>query len=166
MDRKFKVGDKVRYKGLNLYCDIRTNDIKTVREITGSGNGIYLEGVYGWLENELFELVKEKNNMEEKQFHELEEGKQYRLLHGGERDHGYIYEIRDGKLFNKIKGRFSSVPFNNKVRFVESITKKFNLSTLEFDVIFGPRQAKIGCQTISKEDLLEFSRLVQDFYGV
>jgi len=106
------------------------------------------------------------SNQLEYQFHQLEEGKEYRLLHGGEKDHGYIYEIRDGRLFNKIKGRFSLLPFNNKVRFIESITKKFNLSTLEFDVVLGPRQARIGCQTISKEDLLEFSRLVQDFYGV
>ena len=99
-------------------------------------------------------------------FHELEDDKEYRLLHGGEKDHGYIYELRDGRLFNKIKRRFSVVPFNNKVRFVESVTKKFNLSTLEFDIILGPQQAKIGCQNVSKEDLLEFSRIVQEFYGV
>lgn len=101
---------------------------------------------------------------QEKQFHELKQGVTYRLLHGGEKDHGYTYILRDGRLFNTINNRYSSVPFNNRVRFIEHKQEKFRLTTLEFDVILGPRQGKIGCQTISREDLLEFSRRVQAFY--
>ena len=104
-------------------------------------------------------------NSELKQFHELEEGKVYRLLHGGERDHGYNYELRNGVLYNKDGRRNSSVPFNNKVRFIEHIIEHFNLDSLEYVVEMMPRFAKIGCQTVLKKDLRKFYHKLGEFYG-
>ena len=172
MSRKFKVGDKVRaitnYYGVT---NLDNNYIGEIKNISTDEKYISVRTVscidllhyhyFTDLSTEHFELIEENKQMQEKQFHELEEGKQYRLLHGGEKDHGYVYELRDGRLYNKIKGKFSSVPFNTKVRFVESKTEKFRLDTLEFDVVLGPRQAQIGCQQVSREDLLEFARRVR-----
>jgi hypothetical protein len=92
------------------------------------------------------------------EFNQLETGKVYRMLHGGEKDHGYNYQLLpDGTLFNRSKNRRSGVPFSLKTRFIETENKFLKLASLDFEIEFHSKGAKIGCQNVSIEDLKEIA---------
>lgn len=81
-----------------------------------------------------------------------DDGTLYRLLHGGEKDHGYNYSLRDGRLYNETMRRYSNVPFNAKIKFVKSDEKIKNYESLEYDVEFHSNGVKVGCQNITRND--------------
>lgn len=91
------------------------------------------------------------------QFHNLEENKNYRVLHNGEKDHGYNYTLKNGLLFNLSKGKNSSLGFNKNIRFIETEHKFLRLESLDYEVEFHSRGAKIGCQNVSIDDLKEIA---------
>ena len=91
------------------------------------------------------------------EFSQLENGKVYRMLHGGEKDHGYNYILKDGILFNQNKRKPSSVPFNMKTRFIETENKFLKLESLDYEIEFHSRGLKIGCQNLSVEDAKEIA---------
>lgn len=98
-------------------------------------------------------------------FSDLKEGVQYRMLHGGERDHGYDYELRDGSLYNISRGRTSSVPFNLKTKFSAIETPyTFKVDSLEFPVECFSDKIVVGCQTLSIDDVYEVFRFVKRYY--
>ena len=90
-------------------------------------------------------------------FDQLEEGIRYRMLHGGQRDHGYNYQLQNGVLYNMNKGKPSSVPFNMNVRFIETGNKFLKLDSLNYEIEFHTRGLKIGCQQLSIEDAKEIA---------
>ncbi len=113
-----------------------------------------------------FKVIGEKMKEKLLQFHELEEGKVYRLLHGGSRDHGYDYELRStGRLYNTSKGRTSSVIFDNSIRFKEVPRKDIRTyDSLDFEVEFGGWMLTVGCQSISKVSAIQLAKDILEKY--
>jgi hypothetical protein len=100
------------------------------------------------------------------QFSELKEGKLYRLLHGGQKDHGYNYILKNGKLFNRTKNRDSSLSFNQSIRFIETENKFLNLDSLDYEVEFHSKGMKVGCQNLVIDDALILANEIINRYYV
>jgi hypothetical protein len=165
---EFKIGDKFISK-ISIF-GARTEG--KIYEVVDKGTSInknvvwYIndKGSRVWTENnENLEWIKEKSEVIDMEnlltFDQLQEGVCYRLLHGGEKDHGYNYVLKNGVLFNQNKGKNSSIPFNTKTRFIETKNKFLTLPSLdnEYIIEFHSKGAKVGCQNISIEDLKELA---------
>lgn len=111
-------------------------------------------------------IVIDKENDIFLSFDQLEESKQYRVLHGGEKDHGYTYTLRNGVLFNLTKGKNSSLGFNRNIKFIASNEKFKEYSSIDFTVEFHSRGLKVGCQDISKEDAFELALDIIERYSI
>lgn len=145
-----------------------------------NGNATYYWRGYGTIEHavsgrryraskEKLMLVEAKMEYKEEdllQFHELEEGKFYKLLHGGERDHGYTYILNSaGALYNTSKNRLSKTPFNVKTRFVESNEYVKKYPSLSYSAEFKDSCFKVGCQELTLEDAVELALDIIERYG-
>ena len=98
------------------------------------------------------------------QFHELEENTFYRVLHAGQRDHGYNYKLVNGQLFNHTKNKLSSLGFNKSIRFISTDLKIMSFPSLDHDIEFHSRGLKIGCQDLSIIDAKEIAYQILDRY--
>ena len=97
-------------------------------------------------------------------FHQLKEGTAYRVLHGGSKDHGSTYELRNGILFNRSKNKVSSLRFSKTIKFIEENIKLRNYDTLEFPVEMGVKTVKVGCQSLSIEDAVQLANDLLERY--
>ena len=95
-------------------------------------------------------------------FDQLENGKMYRVLHNGEKDHGYSYCLNAGRLYNFDKQRFSSLGFNKNIKFIDENKKFYKVESLEFPIEFHSRGIKIGCQNITNSDALLIALEIMD----
>ena len=87
-------------------------------------------------------------------FDQLERGKFYRALHGGERDHGYNYTLNEGKLWNATKGKKSSLEYDKSLKFVATLDKFKRYDSLNFPVELTTKGVVVGCQTVDVDDAL------------
>ena len=89
-------------------------------------------------------------------FDKMKQGKKYRLLHGGEKDHGFDYIKRYDyvndcfELFNLSKDKESSLnPCQyGKLIFIEKEEKFKSYPNLDFKVEYTTQSIVVGCQTI------------------
>ena len=91
--------------------------------------------------------------MKKLKFKDLKLNKKYRVLHGGEKDHGYTY-IKEWNylndtynLVNITKNKISSLDTKSLI-FVEVDEKFRSYPTLDFKVEFTSKSIVVGCQTI------------------
>jgi hypothetical protein len=184
---KFKVGDKVLInKNSTYYTDKnstyyivsgRYNPIDTVGKVIAISSRsrvlnirvLWSTGKYNTYSSIDLDLQTTKKKRKHKlknlkQFHELEEGNFYRLLHGGDVDHGYDYQLVNGILRNVSKNKNSSVPFNTSTRFLETTQSLFKFDSLDHDVVFQDSGIKVGCQNLSIKDAKEIAFQILDRY--
>ena len=98
------------------------------------------------------------------EFHQLKEFETYRVLHGGDKDHGSTYTLRNGILFNISKNKVSSLRFSRNIKFIKEDTKFKKYDTLEFIVEMGTRTVKVGCQALSIKDAVALANDLLERY--
>ena len=97
-------------------------------------------------------------------FYDLQENEVYRALHGGEKDHGYTYTLKNGRLFNTSKNKVSSLGFNKNIKFIKENIKFKDYDTLEFPVEMGVKTVKVGCQSLSIKDAVQLANDLLERY--
>lgn len=167
----YKVGTKVEL--LVDYSGYKKGEVHTILKVQNNDecNGYFIKRPFNGMNFFYTEEVMLSTNRKRKrklknlkQFHELEEGKFYRILHGGDVDHGYDYQLIKGVLRNVSKNRASSVPFNTSTRFLETTQSLFKFDSLDHDVVFQDGGIKVGCQNLSIKDAKEIAFQILDRY--
>jgi hypothetical protein len=106
-------------------------------------------------------------------FDELSYDKKYRLLHGGEKDHGHdyiiIYNHKDKvrALFNVSKDKYSGLNrvSLNQSAFIEVDEKFKSYENLDFKIEFTSKSLVIGCQTIDAFTAQLIATDILDHFG-
>lgn len=144
---KFKIGDKVRCINQKNYGAISVGEITEVTGISNNGNlrlqcydtdSFYYDSVD-------FELVENPKLF----FYELEPGFLYEMIEKNQK----VY-IKDGKLVDLIDNKSLGKTYHFKC-LGKYEPNKLKLESLNYDVEFKENEIKVGCQTISKEDILK-----------
>jgi len=100
------------------------------------------------------------------QFHELKKDTQYKMYFG-DRTHNYVYEMRNGRLYNISNSKFSDVAYSNAIRFKELETpKKMKYKSLEFNIEYFKNECIIGCQTVSKADMIAIAEDICEQFNI
>jgi hypothetical protein len=107
-------------------------------------------------------------NNDFKRVFELESGKQYLGFFGNDtsnlKNHGYYYEIRDEKLFNLTKEKFSNT-INDFYLEVNNAPKREKYHSLDYAVDYRQHELKIGCQSIAPSIALEIAYDIIEYYS-